>query len=104
MVQVRQLVEDQQSEGLRQWCPEQGERTRIPAGGRAAHSMAGASTCSDHFSLVRSRFEASSVTLESYGPGGGSDGMAPVVVAGGWRTNVKTGDWSRRQLVQESVF
>ncbi|KZV35787.1 hypothetical protein F511_41113 [Dorcoceras hygrometricum] len=89
---------------LRQWCPDQGERTRIPAGGRTARSMAGASTSSDLFSLVRSRFEARSVTLEPSGHGGGPAGRAPAVVAGAGRTNVKTGDWSRRQLVQESVF
>ncbi|KZV30181.1 hypothetical protein F511_43568 [Dorcoceras hygrometricum] len=92
------------TEGLHQWWPEQGERTRRPAGGRVARSMAGASTCSDHFSMVRSRFEARSVTLEPPGPGGGQAGRAPAVVAGAGRTNVKTGDWSRRQLVQESVF
>ncbi|KZV45745.1 hypothetical protein F511_41815 [Dorcoceras hygrometricum] len=62
--------------------------------------MAGASTCSDHISLVRSRFEARSVTLEPPGPGGGPVGRAPAVVSGAGITKVTTGDWSRRQLVQ----
>ncbi|KZV16324.1 hypothetical protein F511_26302 [Dorcoceras hygrometricum] len=52
-----------------------------------ARSMAGASTCSDYFSLVRPRFEARLVTLEPSGPGGGPSGRALAVVAGAWRTN-----------------
>ncbi|KZV57230.1 hypothetical protein F511_03474 [Dorcoceras hygrometricum] len=79
-----------QPEGIRQWWPEKGERTRIPAGGRAACSMAGASTCSDHLSLVRSRFEAWSVTLEPPGHGGGPNGRDLAVVAGAGITNAKT--------------
>ncbi|KZV40746.1 hypothetical protein F511_30689 [Dorcoceras hygrometricum] len=77
---------------LRQWWPKQGERTRRPAGGHAACSMAGASTCSDNFSLVRSRFEARSVMLEPPRPEGGPSGRAPAGVAGAGRTNEKTRD------------
>ncbi|KZV52288.1 hypothetical protein F511_38461 [Dorcoceras hygrometricum] len=65
--------------------------------------MAGASTCSDHLSLVMSRFEARLVTLEPSRPGAGPAGRALAVVAGAGRTNVKTRDWSRRKLVQESA-
>ncbi|KZV40812.1 phragmoplast orienting kinesin 1-like [Dorcoceras hygrometricum] len=80
-------------EGLRQWWPEQGERTRIPAGGRASCSMAGASTCSDHFSLFRSRFEARSVTLEPSGPGGGPEG----------RSRSRVNERKNRRLVAEAA-
>ncbi|KZV53666.1 plasma membrane ATPase 1-like [Dorcoceras hygrometricum] len=49
-------------------------------------SMAGASTCSDHFSLVSPWFEPRLVTLEPSRPGGGPVGRAPAVVAGAGRT------------------
>ncbi|KZV46874.1 DNA-directed RNA polymerase II subunit A [Dorcoceras hygrometricum] len=53
-------------------------------------SMAGASSCSDQFSLVSQRFEPRLVSLEPSGPGGGPDGRAPAVVAVAGRTNAKT--------------
>ncbi|KZV42580.1 hypothetical protein F511_32640 [Dorcoceras hygrometricum] len=67
------------------------------------HSMAGAPTCSDHCSLVRSRFEPRSVTLEPPGSGGGPARRDLAVVAGTGRTNAKTRDWSRQQLVQGGI-
>ncbi|KZV29826.1 hypothetical protein F511_24086 [Dorcoceras hygrometricum] len=118
-----------QPEGLWQWCPNQGERTREPGGGRNGvqhgcrkgsgiggrssdnecenqqvvsrrRSMAGAYTCSDQFSLVSQWFEPRSVTLEPPGPGGGPVGRDPTVVAGAWRTNMISDCWSRRQHVR----
>ncbi|KZV26704.1 hypothetical protein F511_14490 [Dorcoceras hygrometricum] len=52
-------------------------------------SMAGASTCSDHISLVRSRFEARSVMLEPPVPGAGPVRRALAVVAGAGTTKLK---------------
>ncbi|KZV19396.1 hypothetical protein F511_04257 [Dorcoceras hygrometricum] len=60
--------------------------------------MAGASTCSDQFSLVRQQFEPRLVSLEPPRPGGGPEGRALVVVAGAWRKIVKTGRCSLAPL------
>ncbi|KZV21081.1 hypothetical protein F511_35462 [Dorcoceras hygrometricum] len=60
--------------------------------------MAGASTCSDQFSLVSQRFEPRLVSLEPSGPGVGPAGSAPPVVAGAGRTIVKTGRCSLAPL------
>ncbi|KZV25805.1 hypothetical protein F511_27868 [Dorcoceras hygrometricum] len=61
--------------------------------------MAGASTCSDPFSLVRKRFEPRLVSLEPSGHGGDPAGRALAVVARSGRMNAKTRGWSWRRLL-----